>query len=233
MIDWTIDLFAASLLVLASGALLLARPGQASPDRIRAVGATSGALALLLSLANLALPGASLGPTELLAVSLTLAVPSAFLVCPKRELSSLQAASLLMSAAAHLALSATPRGPVAAVLWTLATGSVLFALPSGPTRRIAALYLSASALCGAAGELTDAPWSGALLLLAVALRLGIPPFQSWVVEAWRRGPVTWVAAALAPMSGLALLVRGAPIPSPEIVDIWLVAASLLAAGRGR
>jgi NADH-quinone oxidoreductase subunit M len=155
-----------------------------------------------------------------------------FGVLPRSQVTRGTIVSLILHKALHLALLATPPGGIAGGLWIATSFSTILSLQDHGARRLAAPYLAASGGLGLIGSLVGGTPGTVLLVLAVLIRMGIFPFQTWLVGAWQRSPLPAIVAVTAPIPGVALIAR-----TPTSLDshfgiaiaIGLILASILAA----
>ncbi|MCB9674379.1 MAG: hypothetical protein H6737_04635 [Alphaproteobacteria bacterium] len=226
------------VLVVAGGLVLLASWLAAYRPDARAVGLAVGWLVFAVGIAVSALES---HPTGLLldAVSapripvVGLGLVAVFAVLPRRHADPVATLAVLAHAVAHLALTLAPTGPVSGGLWVLCSALTWAALGDPTARRLAMPYLALSAGAGLVGSIFGGDAGTWLLLLAVAIRLGVFPFHSWAVASYQLAPTTWAAAAVAPMSAIALVAR-APLgfegSVPTVLMTGLAVAALLTAG---
>lgn len=156
-----------------------------------------------------------------------------FAVMPKRHASAGRTVALTALTASNLALVLAPTPVVAAIAWLASSALTALVLPQGPARRLALPYLALAAGTGVAGLTLAGDAGMALLLLAVALRLGVFPFHSWVVAAYHLAPTTLAVAITAPMSAIALIARtplGLDGSIGTTVTALLAGSALLTAG---
>jgi NADH-quinone oxidoreductase subunit M len=179
-----------------------------------AVGLAAAAATLAVGLAGLATPSAA--ATWLVIDGLSLArvlvtglvLLAVFAVLPRRHGAPRLTAALIGLAAAGLALVVLPGGPARAAVWALYCALAAAALPSGGPRRLALPHLALAALSGAAGEIVGGGVGAGLVLLAVAVATGVPPFHTWIVGAYTLAPMTGAVAVAAPLGAVALIARG-------------------------
>lgn len=202
----------ADLVVLVTGVLVaVAAWLVAHRTTPRSAGLTGGAG--LLVLGGLALTGPLARTWGLDRVSLTqislagLTLLVAFAVLPRRHLSAATTAAVLALILSQVVLATVPSGLPTAAAWIAYCALTWAALPAGPPRRIAAPYLVVAAVSGLLGSVVGGSVGSALLILAVAVRLGLFPFHSWVVAVYSLAPTTIAVVLTAPMAGVALVAR--------------------------
>ncbi len=204
-----------NVLLFVSGGLLLLAGGLAAfrPDP-REVGVGAALVLLALGLVSLALypmsplPGGfqldSLSAPRLPLAGLSLG--AIFLVMPRRHGTPRVARALVALAVLHILLASAPADLIGAV-WAASCVATALALPSGPARSLAWPYLILAAGSGLAGTMLGGEAGMALLVLAVAVRLGVFPFHSWVVASYHMAPTTIAVAIAAPMAAIVLVAR--------------------------
>lgn len=220
--------------VLVVGAAFVRWTGHLGP----AVGASAACIllgALALGVHRPELPGAwlVLDVVSLPLVPLTgIALATLLGVLPVRERDPDRVAALLVLGAVHLGLAVAPMGAAVGFLW-VAEALTSAAVLTSSTRRLAAPYLMAGALVGLTGLMVGGRTGGELLILAIAIRLGVPPFQTWIVGAFTRGPTLLAVALASPMAALSLGVRVPLGEDPYVggaITYAFILAALLAAG---
>jgi formate hydrogenlyase subunit 3/multisubunit Na+/H+ antiporter MnhD subunit len=160
----------------------------------------------------------------------TLAV---FAVMPARETSWHRTIPIVLLMASDIVLVVVSTPTASAVAWAASCGLSLAVLPEGASRRLAVPYLALAAGAGIAGLTLSGQAGAYLLLLAVAVRLGVFPFHSWIVAAYHLAPTTVAVAVAGPMSAVALVAR-APLgldgTAGTTLSILLAGSALVAAG---
>lgn len=167
------------------------------------------------------------GLTPLLAMG-ALAWVGVLAMLPRRERDSARLAALAALTAVQVGLGLAPAGLALGLVWAAEGMLSLAVLPAGPARRLAAPWLLLAGGFGAVGAGLGGVAGGSLVLLAVAIRLGVPPFHSWIVGAWTLGPTTWAVALACPMAAFAFLARTPLGESPWLGGPVTIGISLAA-----
>ncbi len=203
------------VVMFITGALLLLAGWLAAyhPDP-REAGVGAGALMFALGVAALGTYGelSVPGGVQLDAVSIPrlslagMCLAAVFLVMPRRHGSWPLTIALVALALSHVALACAPASLVG-VFWALSCSVTALAIPAGSARRVALPYLAFAAGVGLGGTVLGGDVGLALLVLAVAVRLGVFPFHSWVVASYHHAPTTIAVAVAAPMAAIVLVAR--------------------------
>jgi NADH:ubiquinone oxidoreductase subunit 4 (subunit M) len=156
-----------------------------------------------------------------------------FATLPRRITSWSLTVAIMALVAANLMVVVAPGRALTAVGWVASCLLTSAVLPSGQARRLAFPYLVLAAGAGVAGLALDGIAGMSLLLLAVAVRLGVFPFHSWVVGAYQLAPTSVAVMVAAPMSAIALVARsplGLDGTLGTSLTIALVVSAMIAGG---
>jgi len=223
---------------VVGGLILLAGWLATNRRSPRQMGLAAGVIFAMLAAAVL-----ELGPTPTWLALDAVAVPrlaivalttlALFAVMPARETSWARTIRIVLLMASDVALVTVAAPTASAIAWAASCSLSLAVLPEGASRRIAVPYLALAAGTGIAGLTLGGQAGSYLLLLAVAVRLGVFPFHSWIVAAYHLAPTTVAVAVAGPMSAVALVAR-APLgmdgAAGTSLSILLAGAAMVAAG---
>lgn len=192
-------------------------------------GGTASLWVPLAQIPGLVLDGVSLPRLPLSGLFLLIGLA----VVPARDCNASRVAALTTLVLSDLALTMVEPSLASGVLWALSCGATLAVLPAGPARRLAFPYLTLALAAGLGGLVLGGQGGLLLLVVAVAIRLGLFPFQTWVVTGMELTTPALLVTATAPMTAIALVARTPltedAVAAPYLVPLFTVGALLTGA----